>query len=203
MQYIRSNQSLSSVQLFATPRIAALQASLSITNSWSSLTLTSIESVMPSSHLILRRPLLLLPPIPPSIRDFSNESALRMRWPKYWSFSFSIIPSKEIPGLSSFRMDWTEMTCNIALSNSMKLWAIPCRATQVGWVMVESSDKTWSIGEGNSKPLHKSSFENPKNSMKRQKDMTLKNGIPRSVGAPYATGDQWRNNSRKNEGMEP
>uniref|UniRef100_A0AC11ECZ1 Uncharacterized protein n=2 Tax=Ovis aries TaxID=9940 RepID=A0AC11ECZ1_SHEEP len=81
------------------------QASLSITNSRSSLRLASIESVMPSSHLILGRPLLLLPPIPPSIRVFSNESALRMRWPKYWSFSFSIIPSKEIPGLISFRMD--------------------------------------------------------------------------------------------------
>ena len=89
---------LSRVQLFATPRIAARQASLSITNSRSSLKLKSIESVMPSSHLILCRPLLLLPPIPPSIRVFST---LRMRWPKYWSFSFSIIPSKEIPGLIS------------------------------------------------------------------------------------------------------
>ena len=85
------------------------QASLSITNSWSSLELTSIESVMPSSHLILCRPLLLLPPIPPSIRVFSNESALRMRWPKYWSFSFSVSPSKEIPGLISFRMDWLDL----------------------------------------------------------------------------------------------
>ena len=89
-----SVQSLSRVQLFATPWIAAHQASLSITNSESSLKLTSIESVMPSSHLILCRPLVLLPPIPPSIRVFSNESTLRMRWPKYWSFSFSIIPSK-------------------------------------------------------------------------------------------------------------
>ena len=82
------------------------QACLSITSSQSSLRLMSIEFVMPSSHLILCRPLLLLPPIPPSIRVFSNESTLRMRWPKYWSFSFSIIPSKEIPGLVSFRMDW-------------------------------------------------------------------------------------------------
>ena len=90
----------------ATPWIAARQASLSITNSRSSLRLTSIESVMPSSYLILCRPLLLLPPIPPSITVFSNESTLRMRWPKYWSFSFSVIPSKEIPGLISFRMDW-------------------------------------------------------------------------------------------------
>ena len=100
-----SVQSLSRVQLFATPWITARQASLSITNSWSSPKLTSIESVMPSSHLILCRPLLLLPPIPPSIRVFSNQSTLRMRWPKYWSFSFSIIPSKEHPGLISFRMD--------------------------------------------------------------------------------------------------
>ena len=99
-----SVQSLSCVQLFATPWIAARQASLSITNSQSSLRLTSIESVMPSSHLILCRPLLLLPPIPPSIKVFSNESTLPMRWPKYWSFSFRIIPSKEIPGLISFRM---------------------------------------------------------------------------------------------------
>ena len=93
----------------ATPWIAACQASLSITNSRSSPRLTSIESVMPSSHLILCRPLLLLPPIPPSIRVFSNESTLRMRWPKYWSFSFSIIPSKEIPRLISFRMDWLDL----------------------------------------------------------------------------------------------
>ena len=79
------------------------------TNSWSSLKLTSIESVMPSSHLILCRPLFLLPPIPPSIRVFSSESTLHMRWPKYWNFSFSIIPSKEIPGLISFRTDWLDL----------------------------------------------------------------------------------------------
>ena len=97
------------VRLFVTPWIAALQASLSITNSRSSLRPTSIESVMPSSHLILCRPLLLLPPIPPSITVFSNESTLRTRWPKYWSFSFSIIPSKEIPGLISFRMGWLDL----------------------------------------------------------------------------------------------
>src|SRR5574340_82149 len=89
--------------------MAARQASLSITNSRSSLKLMSIESVMPSSHLILCRPLLLLPPIPPSIGVFSNESTLHMRWPKYWSFSFSIIPSKEIPGLISFRTDWLDL----------------------------------------------------------------------------------------------
>ena len=91
---MRSDQSLSRVWLFATPWITACQASLSITNSRSSLRLTFIETEMPSSHLILCHPLLLLPPIPPSIRVFSNESTLRMRWPKYWSFSFSIIPSK-------------------------------------------------------------------------------------------------------------
>ena len=106
---IRSGQLLSRVWLFATPWIAARQASLSITNSRSSPRLTSIESVMPSSHLILCHPFLLLPPIPPSIRVFSNESTLPMRWPKYWSFSFSIIPSKEIPGLISFRMDWLDL----------------------------------------------------------------------------------------------
>ena len=94
-----SVQSLSRVQLFVTPWITARQASMSITNSRSSPRLTSIESVMPSSHLILCRALLLLPSIFPSIRVFSNESTLHMRWPKYWSFSFSIIPSKEIPGL--------------------------------------------------------------------------------------------------------
>ena len=104
-----SVQLLSRVWLFATPWIAARQASLSITNSWSSLKLTSIELVMPSSPLILCRPLLLLPPIPPSIRVFSDESTLHMRWPKYWSFSFSIIPSKEIPGLISFRTDWLDL----------------------------------------------------------------------------------------------
>ena len=106
---LNSVQSLSCVWLFATPWIAACQASLSITNSQSSLKLTSIESVMPSSHLILCHPLFLLPPISPSIRVFSNESTLRMRWPKYWSFSFRIIPSKEYPGLISFRMDWLDL----------------------------------------------------------------------------------------------
>ena len=110
-----SVQSLSRVRLFATPWIAARQASLSITNSWSSLRLMPIESVMPSSHLILCHPLLLLPLIPPSIRVFSNESTLPMRWPKYWSFSFSIIPSKEIPGL--IRMDWLDL---LAVQGTLK-----------------------------------------------------------------------------------
>ena len=104
-----SVQLLSCVRLFLTPRTAAHKTSLSITNSWSSRRLTSIESVMPSSHLILGGPLLLLPPIPPSIRVFYNESTLRMRWPNYWSFSFIIISSKEISGLPSFRMDWLEL----------------------------------------------------------------------------------------------
>ena len=104
-QGFRSVQSLSHVRLFATAWIAACQASLSVTNSQSLLKFMSIESVMPSNHLILCCPLLLLPLIPPSIRVFSNESTLRMRWPKYWSFSFSISPSSEHPGLISFRMD--------------------------------------------------------------------------------------------------
>ena len=106
---ISSVQKLSRVWLFATPSISARQASLSITNSQSSPKLMSIESVMPSSHLILCHPLLLLPPIPPGFRVFSNESTLCMRWPNYWSFSFSIIPSKEHPGLISFRMDWLDL----------------------------------------------------------------------------------------------
>ena len=114
---ISSVQSLSHVRLFATPWIAARQASLSITNSRSSLRLMSIESVMPSKHLILCRPLLLLPPIPPSIRVFSNESTLRMRWPKYWNFSFSISHSKEHPGLVSFRMDWLDL---LAVQETLK-----------------------------------------------------------------------------------
>ena len=102
---VSSVQSLSRVRLSATPWIAARQASLSITNSRSSLRLTSIESVMPSNHLILCCPLLFLPSIFPSIRVFSNESALHIRWPKYWSFSFNISPSNEYSGLISFRMD--------------------------------------------------------------------------------------------------
>ena len=114
---LSSVQSLSRVWLFVTPWTAACQASLSITNSQISLRLTSIESVMPSSHLILCHPLLLLPPIPPSIIVFSNESTLRIRWPKYWSFSVSIIPSKEIPGLISFTMDWLDL---LAVQGTLK-----------------------------------------------------------------------------------
>ena len=115
-----SVQLLSRVQLFATPRITAHQASLSITNSQSSLKLMSIKSVMPSSHLILCCPLLLLPPIPPSIRVFSNESTLRMRWPKYWSFIFSISASNEHPGLISFKMDWLDL---LAVQGTLKVFS--------------------------------------------------------------------------------
>ena len=109
MLQFSSVQSLSHVWLFVTPWIAARQASLSITNSRSSPKIISIESVMPSSHLILCCPLLLLLSIFPSIRVFSNESALRIRWPKYWSFTFSISPSNKHPGLITFRMDWLDL----------------------------------------------------------------------------------------------
>ena len=128
-----SVQSLSRVQLFATPWITACQASLSITNSRSSLKFMSIESVMPSSHLILYRTLLLLPPIPPSIRSFSNESILRMKWPKYWSFSFNISPSNEHPGLISFKMDWLDLlavqgTLSLLQHHSSKASILWCSA---------------------------------------------------------------------------
>ena len=99
---------------------------------------------------------------------------------------------------------WIKLiTWTAALSNSMKLWAMLCRATQVRWIMVKSSDKMWFTGGGNGKPLQYSCLENPMNGMKVQKDMTLKDELPRSVGAQYATGDQWKNNSRKNEETEP
>ena len=112
-----SVQSLSRVRLFATPWTIAHQASLSITNSWSLLKLICIESVMPSNHLILCYPLLLLPSIFPSIRVFSNESALCITWPKYWSFSFNISPSNEHPRLSSFRMDGLDL---LAVQGTLK-----------------------------------------------------------------------------------
>ena len=111
-----SVESLSRVRLFATPWIAALQASLSITNSRSLLKLMSVELVMPSNHLIICRPLLLPPPIPPNIRVFSNESTLCVRWPKYWSFSFSISPSNEYSGMI-FRMDWLDL---LAVQGTLK-----------------------------------------------------------------------------------
>ena len=112
-----SVQSLSCVWLFATPWTTARQVFLSFTNTWSLLKLISIESVMPSSHLILCGPLLLLPPVPPMIRVFSNESALHIRWPKYWSFSFNISPSNEHPGLISLRMDWLDF---LAVQRALK-----------------------------------------------------------------------------------
>ena len=118
VQFI-SVQLLSHVQLFATPWTAACQASLSITNSQSLLKLMSIESVMPSSHLILCRPLLLLPSIFPSISVFFNESALRIRWPKYWRFSFSINPSNDYSGLIPFRIDWFDLH---AVQGTLKSW---------------------------------------------------------------------------------
>ena len=110
-------QSFSCVRLFATPWTAACQASLSFTISWSLLKLMSIESVMPSNHLTLCRPLLLLPSVFPSIRVFSNESTLHIRWPKYWSFSFSISPSNEYSGLISFRINWFDL---LAVQGTLK-----------------------------------------------------------------------------------
>ena len=115
--FFSSVQLLSRVQLFAIPWTAACQASLSITNSRSLPKLMSVESVMPSNHLILCRPLLLLPSIFPSIRVFSNESVLCMRWPKYWSFSFNISPSSEHSWLIAFRMDWLDL---LALHGTLK-----------------------------------------------------------------------------------
>ena len=132
--WFSSVQSLSRVWLFATPWTAAHQASLSITNSWSLLKLISIELVMPSNHLILCCPLLLPPSIFPSIRVFSNESVLRIRWPNYWSFSFSISPSNEYSGLISFRMDWLDLltvqgTCKSLLQHrSSKASILQCSA---------------------------------------------------------------------------
>ena len=129
-----SVQSLSRVQLFPTPLIIAHQASLSITNSWSLLKLTSIESVIPSNHLILCCPLILLPPIPPSIRVFSNESLLRIRWSGYWSFSFSISTSNEYSGLISFRISWFDLLAvqetrkNLLQHHSSKASVLRCSA---------------------------------------------------------------------------
>ena len=117
LQVVQFSSVSQSCPTLCDPMNRSTQASMSITNSQSSLKLMSIESVMPSSHLILCRPLLLLPPIFPSIRVFSNESTLRMRWPKFWSFSFSISPSKEIPGLISFRMDWLDL---LAVQGTLK-----------------------------------------------------------------------------------
>ena len=140
-----SAQSLSRVWLFATPWTAACQASLSITNSWNLPKCMSIESVMLSNHLILCCPLLLLPSIFPNIRSFSNESALRIRWPKYWSFSFNISPSNEHPGLISFRMDWLDLLAvqgtlkGLLQHHSSKASVLWCS----GFFIVHSHIHTW------------------------------------------------------------
>ena len=152
MYQFSSVQSLSQVWLFGTPWIAAHQDSLSITSSWSLFKLMSIESVMPSNHLILCHPPLLLPPIPPSIRVFSNVSTLLMTWPEYWSFSFSIIPSKEIPGLISFRMDWLDL---LAVQGTLKsllkslLWA-----GALGWLREMIWGERWERGSGLGTHVH-------------------------------------------------
>ena len=186
-----SVQSLSHVRLFATPWTAAHQASLSITNSWSLLKLMSIKSVMPSNHLILCHPLLLPSSIFSSIRDFSNESALRIRWPNYWSFSFSISPSKEYSGLISFRMDWLDLLAvqgtlkSLLQHHSSKASILQCsaffivqlsypymtprktialtRQTFIGKVMslLFNMLSRLVIGEGNGNPLQYSCLENP------------------------------------------
>ena len=132
VKYFTSVQSLSHVWLFATPWTAAHQASLSITNSQSPPKPMSIELMMPSNHLILCHPLLLLPSIFPTIRVFSNESALHMRWPKYWSFSSNISPSSEHPGLISFRMDWLDLLAvqgtlkSLLQHHSSNAWILQC-----------------------------------------------------------------------------
>ena len=145
--HFSSVQSLGHVRHFATPWTAACQASLSITNTQSLPKLMSIESVMPSNHLILCCPLLLLPPIPPSIRVFSNESALRMRWPKFWSFSFNISPFNEHPGLISFRMDWLDFLAvqgtlkSLLQHHSSKASILRCSALFI----VQFSFHTWPL----------------------------------------------------------
>ena len=142
----QSVQSLSRVQLFVTPWTAAHQASLSITNSQSLLKLMSIESVMPSNHLVLCRPLLLLPALFPSIRVFSNESVLHIRWPKYWNFSFSISTSSEYSRLISFRMDWLDLLAvqgtlkNLLQHHSSKASIIWCSAFFIVWLLTSIRD---------------------------------------------------------------
>ena len=148
-----SVQSLNHVQLFATPWTAACQASLSITNSWSLLKLMSIVSVMPSNHLILCRPLLLLPSIFPSTRVFSNESLLRIRWPKYWSLGFNICPSNEYSGLISFRMDWLDL---LGVQGTLK------SLLQHYSSKYQFFGTQLSLGEGNGNPLQSSCLENPR-----------------------------------------
>ena len=148
--YSQSVQSLSRVQLFVTPWTAACRAPLSITNSWSLLKLMSIELVMPSNHLILCQPLLLLPSIFPSIRVFSNELVLHIRWPKYWSFSFRISPSNEYSRLISFRMDWLGL---LAVQGTLKnLLQQHSSETSILWrsafFMVQLSHPYMTTGKG-------------------------------------------------------
>ena len=149
-----SIQLLSHVRLFATPWTAVCQATLSITSSQRLLKLVSIESLMPSNHLILCRPLLLLPSIFPSIRVFSNESTLCIRWPKYWSFSFNISPSNEYSGLVSFRMDWLDL---LAVWGTLK--NLIQRHSSKALILWHSA---FFIGEGNGNPLQYSCLENPR-----------------------------------------
>ena len=146
-------QSLSLIQLFATTWTATHQASLFFITSQSLRKLISIESVMPSNYFILFRPLLLLPSIFPSIRVFSNESALRIRWQKYWSFSFSIIPSKEIPGLISFRMDWLDIFAvqgtlkSLLQHHSSKASILQHCIKQVGTAKTQGCNSSWLVGK--------------------------------------------------------
>ena len=172
----------------------------------------SIESVMPSNHLILCHPLLLLSPIPPSIRVFSNESTLHMRRPKYWSFSFSISPSNEHPGLISFRMDWLNL---LAVQGTLKnLLQHHSSKTSIllhsAFFILQLSHPYMTTGK--TIALTKQTFVGKAMSLLfnmlsrfviRQKDRTLKDEFPRSVNAQYATGDQWKNNTGWNEEMEP
>ena len=155
---VSSVQLLSHVQLFVTPWTAC-QASLSIINSWSLLKLMSIESVMTMDHLILCRPLLLPPSNFPSIRVFSSESVLRIRWPKYWSFSFSISPSNEYSGLISFQMDWLDL---LAAQGTLKSPPTPqFKSINSSALSFLYSPTLTSIGEGNGTPLQYSCLENP------------------------------------------
>ena len=139
-------RSVACVRLFMTPWITAYQASLSITNSWSLLRFMSIKSMMPSNHLILCYPLLLLPPIPPRIRVFSNESVLCIRWPKYWSFSFSLSLSNEYPGLISFRMDWLDL---LAVQGTLKSLLQVYASQNANWTQCKFTCNWWWI-HGNS-----------------------------------------------------
>ena len=139
-------------------------------------------------------------PLEKELATHSNTLA----WKIPWTAAHQASPSEGGQNENHNHRKLTNLiTWTTALSNSMKLWAMPCRATQDRWVMVEKSDRMWSTGEGNGKPLQYSCLENPMNSVKRQKDRVLKDELPRSVGTQYATGDKWINNFRKNEETEP